>query len=198
MFLRTPREQWYDLKRKTGFLAMQLRPEACAGNGNPSFLGRRQQHATGSVSTSLDFDPQSENEKAGLLVFQNEQHFYFLCKSLENNEPVIQLFKSADDKNAENQMERITSQKIDLDQRDNNLYLKIEAHGSVYSFLYASQPDKWMLLQDNIDATFLSTRVAGGFVGCIYALYATSLGESSQNTAYFDWFEYQGNDEVYR
>jgi len=44
---------------------------------------------------------------------------------------------------------------------------------------------------------FLSTRVAGGFVGCMYALYATSFGKSCNNKAYFNWFEYQGNDDMY-
>lgn len=35
VFLRTPREKWYDLQARKGFLAMQLRPESCAGNMNP-------------------------------------------------------------------------------------------------------------------------------------------------------------------
>lgn len=47
-------------------------------------------------------------------------------------------------------------------------------------------------------ATFLSTQTAGGFVGCVYALYATSLGETSYNAAWYDWFEYIGNDQQYR
>jgi xylan 1,4-beta-xylosidase len=59
-------------------------------------------------------------------------------------------------------------------------------------------PDDWILLKDNVDATFLSTKVAGGFVGCMYALYATSLGKSSDKIAHFDWFEYEGNDIVYQ
>jgi xylan 1,4-beta-xylosidase len=32
----------------------------------------------------------------------------------------------------------------------------------------------------------------------MYALYATSLGKPSTSRAFFDWFEYEGNDEVYR
>jgi hypothetical protein len=35
---------------------------------------------------------------------------------------------------------------------------------------------------------------AGGFVGSIYAMYATSLGWPSSSTASFDWFEYDGKD----
>lgn len=41
-----------------------------------------------------------------------------------------------------------------------------------------------------MDATFLSTKVAGGFVECIYAMYATSLGKENSNKAYFDFLEY--------
>jgi xylan 1,4-beta-xylosidase len=78
------------------------------------------------------------------------------------------------------------------------LNLKIEAHGATYSFYYGYNPGNWILLKANVDAKFLSTKVAGGFVGCMYALYATSLGEPSENIAYFDWFEYQGEDIVYQ
>ena len=43
-FLRTPREEWYSLKKKKGFLSIALRPETCSGKMNPSFIARRQQH----------------------------------------------------------------------------------------------------------------------------------------------------------
>jgi alpha-N-arabinofuranosidase len=198
VFLRTPRERWYDLKNKRGFLSLQLRPETCAENANPSFLGHRQQHARGSASLSMDFLPKAENEKAGVLVFQNEKHFYLLCKSLEGDEPVIQLYKSVDKGNPGNEMEVIASSKTGREEMEKLVFLKIEAKESVYSFSYAFQPDEWHLLKDSVDARFLSTRVAGGFVGCMYALYATSLGKSSSTVANFDWFEYRGDDEVYK
>lgn len=198
VFLRTPRERWYDLKNKKGFLSLQLRPETCAENANPSFLGHRQQHARGSASLSMDFLPKAENEKAGLLVFQNEKHFYLLCKSLEGNEPVIQLYKSVDKGNSGNDMEVIASSKTGREEMEKRVFLKIEAKENVYSFSYAFHPDEWHLLKDSVDARFLSTRVAGGFVGCMYAIYATSLGRPSNTVAYFDWFEYRGDDEVYK
>jgi alpha-N-arabinofuranosidase len=161
-------------------------------------LGYRQQHLCGSASTEIGFIPGTENEKAGLLVFQNEKHFYFLCKSLEGNESVIQLYKSCDNRSSDEQMELITSHKLGNENSAKGLLLKIEAQGPVYSFSYAYEPQKWNLLKDSVDATFLSTRVSGGFVGCMYALYATSQGRSCKNVSRFDWFEYRGDDEVYR
>jgi len=193
VFLRTPRDAWYDLNKRKGFLAMQVRPESCDGKLNPSFLGHRQQHLQGSVSVAIEFSAKTENEKAGLLIFQNEMHFYFLCKSLDRNAATIQLYKSG-----EQQMELLASQVIKDEQKSKQLYLKIDARGDTYSFSFATNPDKWILLQDNVDAHFLSTRVAGGFVGCMYALYATSLGTASENAAYYDWFGYEGDDDVYK
>lgn len=197
-FLRTPREPWYDLKEHKGWLAMCVRQETCADAVNPSFLGHRQQHATGSASVSLQFSPKAESEKAGLLVFQNESHYYFLCRSVQEGKSVIQLFSSGTAGSQAREMQLLVSQELDRVHADEAVGLKIEAHGSSYSFLFSSQKDKWILLKDGVDARFLSTRVAGGFVGCMYALYATSLGTPSKSKAYFDWFEYAGDDEIHR
>jgi len=196
MFMRTPLEKWYDLNKKKNYLSFKLKPETCSGNKNLAFLGHRQQHLYGSAGVAIDFNPEAENEKAGLLIFQNEDHFYFLCKSLEENKPTIQLYKSLKNENSNDQMELLKSQKIPDEQKGKKMSLKIKADGNTYSFFYSFN-DEWILFEENIDASFLSTRVAGGFVGCMYALYATSLGKPSNNEAYFDWFEYKGDDKTY-
>ena len=195
MFLRTPHEKWYSLEERKGFLSLQLIPETCSEKMNPAFLGHRQQHLNCSATTAIDFKPESENEKAGLLIFQNEEHFYFLCKSLENNKEVIQLYKSGA---ADEEMELITSRDISNEQNENLLYLEIKAEGNKYSFFYSKNKHELDLLKEDVDAMFLSTRVAGGFVGCMYALYATSLAKASNNRACFDFFSYKGDDEVYK
>ena len=196
IFLRTPLEEWYSLTERQGSLAIRLRPETAAEDGNPSFVGHRQQHLRGSVSVALDVTPAAEHEKAGLLVFQNEKHFYFLCKSLEGDTPVVQLYRSPGNGSDNNQMELIASRTLST--ANGHLSLKVEARGAVYAFSFGERPGDWNLLQDNVDAKFLSTRVAGGFVGCVIALYGTSDGNPSSTTAYFDWFEYVGDDEMYR
>jgi xylan 1,4-beta-xylosidase len=198
MFLRTPKEKWYNLKQRPGFLSMRLRQETCAGTGNPSFLGHRQQNIFGSASIAMVFSPDAENEKAGLLIFQNENHFYFLCKSLQGSESAVQLYKSADGKRSDNSMEMIASRALKTDQRDKELHLRIEAKGNNYSFSFGFTTDQWSLLKDSVDAKYLSTKVAGGFIGCFYALYATSLGKPSNSEAHFNWFKYNGDDEIYR
>jgi xylan 1,4-beta-xylosidase len=89
-------------------------------------------------------------------------------------------------------MELIAFQVLDSIPPGRQLQLKIVAKGATYAFYYAEKKDKWHLLKDNVSAEFLSTRIAGGFVGCMYALYATSLGLPSHSKAYFDWFSCAG------
>ena len=42
-----------------------------------------------------------------------------------------------------------------------------------------------------LDGRVLSTDVAGGFTGVMLGPYATSNGQPSTSTAYFDWFDYR-------
>jgi len=191
-FLRAPKEDWYSLTEKPGFLSMRLRPETCGGKGNPSFLGRRQQHANSAASTAMQFAPKRDNEKAGLLVFQNEMHFYYLCESFGGGQPVIQLYKSSDEAG---EMQLVASRKLSREEGGSEIRLKIESHGNTYSFLCSLNGESWEMVKEGVDGTFLSTKVAGGFVGCMYALYATSLGKPSESTAHFDWFAYEGNSQ---
>ena len=193
-FLRVPERKWYSLSEKKGSLAMKLLPQTCSGKDNPAFLGHRQSYLNGFSATSLNFSPLSENEKAGMLIFQNENHFYFLCKSIEKNIPVVQLYKSVNDSSGK--LELLQSQKLPF-KGSKEVNLKIEANGETYSFYYSFKKGKWNLLKNKVDGKFLSTKVAGGFVGCMYALYATSLGTESNTKAFFDWFECKGNDIIF-
>lgn len=189
VFLRNPVGSWYALEN--GKLSMRLRPQTCAGTENLSFLGHRQQHLQGNASTMMYFTPENAQEKAGMLIFQNEKHHYFLCKSLEQQNPVVQLFQSS-----EGEMKLLATKKL----KDNSsgIRLKIEAQRDQYYFYYAENEGNWELFKAGVDATFLSTKTAGGFVGAMYALYATSNGTETTNEVEFDWFEYQGDDEVFR
>lgn len=187
-FLRTVREKWYSLSDHSGHLTLAVRPETCSGKMNPSFVAHRQPHLTGSASTSMAFSPATENEMAGLMIFQNETHFYFLAKTLVEGKPAIALYQSSVDGE---EMKLLASEEIDGEV----VRLKIEARRDTYAFFFSVLDGDWTLLKENIDARFLSTREAGGFVGCMYAMYATSLGNKSTSMVNFDWFEVQSEDQ---
>lgn len=189
LFLRTNDPSWYKLDPKNG-LTMKLLPETCMGLGNPAFIGKRQQHLSCNATTEMTFDAVKPNEKAGMLIFQGEYHFYYLCKSVKDGNQMIQLYKGNPTTKA---MDLVTETKVDA----KKLQIKIEAQRGLYNFYFAETPGKWTLLKDKVDGKFLSTQTAGGFVGALFALYATSSGETSKNSAMFKWLDYSGNDEVY-
>ena len=163
-FLRTPRERWYDLQARKGWLALQVRPEACLEPVNPSFLARRQQHLRGSAAVEMDFSANEENEKAGLLIFQNETHFYFLCKSVAQGMPVVQLYKSGEVSGKPSKMELLAAQEFKGNGVGKHVPLKIEAGGGLYSFFCSTQPGKWTVIKKSVDGHFLSGRVCGVYV----------------------------------
>jgi len=192
MLLRTPAETWYSLTERKGSLSIRLRPQTAGGRSNPSFISFRQQNIVCEASTSLEFKSAAENEKAGLIAFQSENHFYYLCSSMENNKPTVQLYKSL--RNEE--LELLASKEVSGGVKE--VGLKIMANGGNYGFYYSADKKNWQLLKDSVDGKFLSTQTAGGFVGVVFAMYATSLKKESNTKAYFNWFDYKGNDPVFK
>ena len=195
-YLRTPNQKWWNLMSLPGSLQIDARPETCSDLDNPSFIGRRMQHIQFEASAHLDFTAKGSNEQAGLVAFQNEQHYYGLCKSFQDGTPVVQLFRSIDTEGIVNNqpIEILESQPIG----DVSIELKIISEGSTLSFHYREEDSDWQLLKDNVDAKFLSTKVAGGFIGSFIGMYATANGQESNTKASFDWFSYRGEDDIYK
>jgi xylan 1,4-beta-xylosidase len=184
-FLRTPRDEFWTLSERPGYLRLRLRPQRLAEQTNPSFVGRRQQHIHFTTRTALEFTPRTEQECAGLTVVQNN-HFHFCLVVTRGTEPVVRLIKCAYG------VEEILAERP---LAAGCCYLKVEAREQAYSFYAASEPaDQWQAVAEGVDGRILSTPVAGGFVGAVIAMYASSNGETSANHADFDWFEYVGLD----
>ncbi|MGQ1948212.1 glycoside hydrolase family 43 protein [Geofilum sp. OHC36d9] len=190
LMIRTPYEQWFDIDTiDGGRLLLQLRPYSFLTDGNPSFIGRRQQHLKSSASVSMSFTPKSSDEKAGLMVFQNTGNFYFLCQSLDNDVNVIQLYSST----KEGGLKLLDT--TPMPKQHNSLFLKIASDRDVYRCYYSNNDSVWNQIGQNLDARLLSTQTAGGFTGCLYGMFATTINDRISSTqAQYNWFEYLGND----
>ncbi|AKD53825.1 glycoside hydrolase family 43 protein [Spirosoma radiotolerans] len=192
LFMRTMDKSAFSLSKKDG-LTMKLKPETVMEMGNPAFIGKRQQHLNSMAETELSFSPKSDKEKAGLLILQDEYHFYFLSKSTAQGKDVLQLFKSDPKTKA---MEVLAE--VPLTAKTGKVGLRIASQGGTYSFSFSEDAKNWKLLKDNVDARFLSTKEAGGFIGCLYGMYATSSGEPTTNSASFQYLSYKGDDPMYK
>jgi xylan 1,4-beta-xylosidase len=192
LFLRTVDSSNFSLSKANG-LTLKLKLETCAELGNPAFVGKRQQHTHCSIETELTFAPKGAGEQAGLVAFQDEKHFYYLCKSLVEGKPALALYKSTD----QPKILALLAQ-APLKSAAGKVQLRIRAEGDTYGFGFSEDGKAWNTLKDKVDARFLSTQVAGGFIGCLFGMYATSSGQPTTNAASFKWLKYEGNDPVYK
>jgi alpha-N-arabinofuranosidase len=177
--LRTPHERWYDLTSAPGSLTIRARSEELSGRGQPSFLGRRQQHGTATASVAMRYMPAKEGDRAGIVAFQNESHYYFLGVGREGAAPVLELRRRAWRGEAGDSL--VASVPVALSPTA-PVYLEIRARDDKYDFLYATAPGAWNALVMGADGTILSTKVAGGFVGTMFGMFAYTaprLGQSS-------------------
>lgn len=163
LMLRAPKEPWWKLDPVRGQIALTPSADLLSGNGNPSYLGRRVQHARFTATTSVAL-PEETGVSAGLAIFQNERHHYFLAVSRQGGQAAVYL-------------ERAAGQDRELVKRVQvpvaaTLKLRVAGDEAKCRFEYAGEADDWQTLAADQDATLLTTEVAGGFVGATVGMYA--------------------------
>ena len=161
--IRTPRERWFQLDSSHNGLTI---------HAQPSFIGRRQQHATATATTVMHYTPRRSGDVAGLVAFQSDSFYYVLGETLHDGKPVVRLLRRAGGR--DQGREAIVAEASLATKPNDSLYLRIQARGAQYDFLYAEHPGDWRWLARNVDGTILSTHVAGGFVGTMIGMYAYS------------------------
>lgn len=158
--LRGPVDSLVSLAATPGALTLVNKGVNTTDKGVPSFVGRRLHHSAFSCSTSMSFVPKAHGEMAGLALFKNESHQYWLCASCDSvGSPVAQV-RQVTKENREGDV--LASVPITLGAVD----LRISsADGRTFSFAIRQDDAEWQVLLDGADAAYLSTREAGGFTG---------------------------------
>ncbi|PTN09463.1 glycoside hydrolase family 43 protein [Mangrovibacterium marinum] len=169
MALRGPATGLYSLTENPGYLTLKCADVASNELKTPAYLSRRLQHHKFECSTSLYFNPQSESESAGLLLYKDETHQYLMVLAKVGNQLQTQLKKVG-----RGGAELLASQKIG--QTDGPVKLKVSSNGREFSFFYTTA-DEWNLLASKVDARYLSTAESYGFTGTNIGLYASSKTE---------------------
>jgi len=166
MTLRAPATGLYSLSQTPGYLTLKCDSVSASEKKVPAFICRRLQHHKFECSTRMLFCPQSKAEQAGILLFKDEKHQYFLAVGRDDQGECISLRQIGD---GESKM--LAS--VRLDDRGVLTDLKVVSRGTHYDFYYARQEGVWNVLCRNVDAGYLSTATAGGFTGTTIGMYAT-------------------------
>jgi alpha-N-arabinofuranosidase len=133
----------------------------------PSFIGRRQQHHIAEISTTVSFAPTTEGDAAGLAAVQNDEHLMFIAVTRHEGKDQVALYRRQG--SAESTL--INAAPISSTQ---DVTLSLAFNGGKMQAFYEIDGERQRLAED-VDATNLSTNVAGGFVGTIAGPYCASM-----------------------
>jgi alpha-N-arabinofuranosidase len=184
MSVRIPATAPYTLDH--GDLVLKASPQGLGDIHHvPAFVGRKQAHAIATVSTELRYMAERRGDRAGVVAMQSDDAYLFLGVQLQDGRQAVTLSVR---RNAQDPRQgRVLASAplaVDSGRAGKPIYLKLSIDGGVLSASYALRKDQWQSLATGMDATFLSTKKAGGFVGTVIGLYnEQGAGPASQAPA---------------
>ncbi len=186
MFVRTPRESWWSLTDRPGWLRLRARPESMTGVGNPSLVCRRLTSRDFTAYTALEFTPSSDDETAGVALVHSPdfQLRLEIVGAARRVARVVRRVGGAD--------EVLASLPI----TGGVIRLGVESHGADAEFR-VNDGAGWNLVA-RCETSQLSYRAAGGFFGVVIGMFASGNGKASSAVADFDWFELSDHPSAYR
>ena len=184
MFLRTPpAEPWFSLSAKPGSLMIAPRDVELRSKANPSFIARRQQHATFSAVAAVDTGAVRGRADAGLAAFGNETYLFLGVRVADGGAREVFVERVAPSRRSYPGQApppplpaEVVASKA-LPDGAARLELRVRGDGRWYRFDYrADAASGWTAVAEKVDAGHLSTHEAGGFVGTTLGMFARSAG----------------------
>ena len=158
-----------------GKLQLTSSGEGLSQNEQPTFVGRRQEHADFTAQTRVTMLSEERGDEAGISVYQiNDGHVDFsVMKTSSGYMPALR-FKIKS-------IEQLKHGKVSASP---SLTLRVRSDGNHYYFESSADGTAFELV-GTIECSLLSTEVVGGFTGVILGMYASG-------NAAFEYFDYQG------
>jgi alpha-N-arabinofuranosidase len=181
-YLRNPTMANYSLAERPGYLRLRGSQHGLDDIASPTWIGRRQCQFAVQVATCLEYQPESANEEAGLVVRMNERHHYEIFVTRRNDRPSVVLRRRIGNLVAEVACQSLSPSEA------SRLVLAIDANSDRDLFSYGDAEDALRPLGEG-ETRYLSTEVAGGFTGVYFGIYASGNGAPSRQPADFDWFD---------
>lgn len=181
-YINNPILQNYSLTQRKGYLRLYGSEKSLRENPGVSFVGRRQQHFNFNATTTLDFNPTTDNEEAGITMYKDGLHHYKIYIKKNATERELVLAYTIGKINA-------IEKRVPL--RKGAVKLTVSGTPEFYEFGFSQGNDAVTSL-GKVETKYLSTETAGGFTGVYIGLYASGNSTPSKAAADFDIFTYEG------
>jgi xylan 1,4-beta-xylosidase len=180
-FLRNPRAADWSLAERPGYLRLHGSAVTLRDQDSPAFIGRRQTALSCEASTQLSFDPQHDNEEAGLVIRGNDANHFQIGLTLHDGLREA-FFRRVQNGNVVEPVEY-------RDVSTGDVVLSVTAKPLEYEF-FVRPADGEPIRLGSAPTEDLSSEKIGGFTGVYIGMYATGNGQASDAPADFDWFDY--------
>lgn len=150
IMLREPDEDWWKVDSNAGKLILTPQSEKLSGADNPSYLGRRVRHVAYTAALTVEM-PKDESVSAGIALFMNEKHHYFLA--VQRNGSNGRIYLEGVNRGRVSQMAA-----ADLPSAE-EIELRVETQKAACAFQYKLKGRDWVTLLADADATLISFSV---------------------------------------
>jgi len=170
------------LTERKDALRLYAKPGTLRNNEHPAFAGRRIRHKNWTFMAAMEFLPKAANESAGIVIFQNENWHYRFEISLNT----LKIIRAAGKEDEVIFTGPITN-------NESQIVLAVGCADMKLAFFTGKDQHslKPFYKNDSVTAHILSTEHAGGFVGTLAGVFATSNWKESSNYADVLWAEYK-------
>lgn len=175
-------DSWCSLSARKGFLRIQA-GESVQSLFRHHIVAIRQTDKSFRAETSIESDPVTYLQMAGLMLYLNEDNYWYAYVSFEEGRgKVLRLIRCERDDTVVDP--------IVIDLNDNEaVRLAVDVSGVNGQFYYRSE-EEWQPLGSAQNISFLS----GGFTGNFVGIAAHDMNQFGGSSADFAYFRYKGRD----
>lgn len=207
--LRNPEGSLYSLEERPGYLHLPLKEESLKDCANAAFIGIRQTDFDFEAEAFFEFKPKTENEAAGLVLLQSNQFHLKLQIVKKGNRAAAQAVLvhapevtgaiNGDGEAVEIIEKLLVEQTLGTIDSLNYYEWELICRGLFLQVRVTAKENeagsgRQVILAENISISELSTETAGGFVGNLIGLFASSNGKKTDSYMDVKSFSYQKND----
>lgn len=166
VFLRNPQEDFYQFN--SNGIVIRALPVSVSEIKSPAAIFYRQKNTAFSAETTVMFNPRSSKDLAGITLFQNEGYNFVLGVTRMDGKQCVTLMRTEKGNSV------LIASALLNQEGEGMVKLSVTGNGRYYGFYFSNEHDPMEILATGVDASNLSTNKAGGFIGTMIGLYATS------------------------